>query len=213
MNDKLNFAKTIADAVAIGVKNVPSILGAVVLWLVTIWIPYLNVGTTIAITTLPIKLSRGEVINPLSIFDSNYRHQMGEYFILNSIMASGILIAMCFMLVPAIVLSMSWSMAVYLLLDKNMNWAECLTVSNRLTMGYKFKMFLITFAYCILVFASFFIFAAIADAIDVNFVTFILMFFLIVATICSSVALEAVFYRELVLKQLDAPEKTTEELA
>lgn len=46
-------------------------LGATVLWLLTIWIPYLNVGTTIAMATIPIELSKGKVISPLFIFDGN----------------------------------------------------------------------------------------------------------------------------------------------
>ena len=43
---KLDFGETLKDSVAIGVKNAPSVIAAVALWLITIWIPYLNVGTT-----------------------------------------------------------------------------------------------------------------------------------------------------------------------
>ena len=55
---KLDFGETLKDSVAIGVKNAPSVIAAVALWLITIWIPYLNVGTTIAITLLPTQLVR-----------------------------------------------------------------------------------------------------------------------------------------------------------
>lgn len=48
---KLDFAETLKDSIEIGVKNAPSIVVAVTLWLVTIWIPYLNIGTTIAFIT------------------------------------------------------------------------------------------------------------------------------------------------------------------
>lgn len=68
---KLDFGETLKDSVAIGVKNAPSVIAAVALWLITIWIPYLNVGTTIAITLLPTQLAKGEIVNPLGIFDSN----------------------------------------------------------------------------------------------------------------------------------------------
>ena len=51
---KLDFGETLKDSVAIGVKNAPSVIAAVALWLITIWIPYLNVGTTIAITLLQV---------------------------------------------------------------------------------------------------------------------------------------------------------------
>ena len=47
----LDFAETLKDSIEIGVKNAPSIVVAVILWLVTIWIPYLNIGTTIAFIT------------------------------------------------------------------------------------------------------------------------------------------------------------------
>ena len=48
---KLDFAETLKDSIEIGVKNAPSIVVAVILWLVTIWIPYINIGTTIAFIT------------------------------------------------------------------------------------------------------------------------------------------------------------------
>ena len=76
---KLDFGETLKDSVAIGVKNAPSVIAAVALWLITIWIPYLNVGTTIAITLLPTQLAKGEIVNPLGIFDSKYRRYIGEY--------------------------------------------------------------------------------------------------------------------------------------
>ena len=77
MNEKLQFMPTITDALAIATKNMASIVVAVLLWAITIWIPYVNVGTTIALATLPVKLSKGEVISPTFIFDSEYRHIMG----------------------------------------------------------------------------------------------------------------------------------------
>ena len=48
---KLDFAETLKDSIEIGAKNAPSIVVAVILWLVTIWIPYINIGTTIAFIT------------------------------------------------------------------------------------------------------------------------------------------------------------------
>lgn len=39
---KLDFGETLKDSVAIGVKNAPSVIAAVALWLITIWIPYLS---------------------------------------------------------------------------------------------------------------------------------------------------------------------------
>lgn len=84
MEEKLQFVPSLKDAFAIGVKNLVPIVLSVLLWLVTVWIPYVNVGTTIALATLPVKLSKGEMISPMFIFDSEYRHCMGEYFILQA---------------------------------------------------------------------------------------------------------------------------------
>ena len=91
---KLDFGETLKDSVAIGVKNAPSVIAAVVLFLITIWIPYINIGTFIAITLLPTQLAKGEVINPLGIFDSKYRRYMGEFLITMGLMVIPIYIAM-----------------------------------------------------------------------------------------------------------------------
>ena len=77
---KITVGGVIQEGVNIGIKNSLSLLGATLLWLITFWIPYLNVGTTIAINTIPIELSKGKVISPTFIFDAKYRRYMGEYF-------------------------------------------------------------------------------------------------------------------------------------
>ena len=112
MEEKLQFVPSLKDAFAIGMKNLVPIVLSVLLWLVTVWIPYVNVGTTIALATLPVKLSKGEMISPMFIFESKYRHCMGEYFILQAVITSAISVAFLFMIIPAIVLSLSWMLAV-----------------------------------------------------------------------------------------------------
>ena len=81
----------LSEGISLGIKNAVSLLVATVLWIVTIWIPYLNVGTTIAMTTIPIELSKGKVISPVFIFDSKYRKYMGEYFTLIGLMAMAVI--------------------------------------------------------------------------------------------------------------------------
>ena len=56
-------------------------------------------------------------------------------------MNMAILFAMIFLIIPAYVLSYAWSQAVYLLLDKEITSTEALTMSNKLTYGYKWKLF------------------------------------------------------------------------
>ena len=74
---KLNIIATIKDGIAIGMINFLSLVLTAVLYVVTIWIPYLNVGTTIAMASLPAELAKGNVVNPLFIFDGKYRKNMG----------------------------------------------------------------------------------------------------------------------------------------
>lgn len=192
MKEKLAFVPSLTDAFAIGTKNIASIVAAAVLYVLTIWIPYINVGTTIAICNLPVELSKGGVINPLSIFDSKYRHQMGEFILLYGVMIIGILVAACFMYFPAIVIGIAWSQAIYLLLDKQINWAQCLSESNKLTMGYKWKIFFLRLALCVPIMILFFIGSALGSAL--GFIFCLLVFVLAIAV---EISLDAVIYREL----------------
>ena len=58
MEKKLAFNQILSEGMQIGLKNIASVLGAVILWILTLWIPYLNVGTTIALFTMPIELAK-----------------------------------------------------------------------------------------------------------------------------------------------------------
>ena len=102
--NKITYVGVLSEGLTISVKNIASIAGAVVLWLLTIWVPYINVGTTIAIQTMPVELSKGKVISPLFIFDEKYRKYMGEYFTLTGLICMSVFPALLFMLVPGIII-------------------------------------------------------------------------------------------------------------
>lgn len=138
----LSAEKTLSDTIKIGFKNSASITGCIILWLLTIWIPWINVGTTIAIMTLPIELSRGNVISPLVIFDSKYRRRFGEVFVLVGMMSIALFFAFIWMIIPGIILSISWMLAIYFVLDDGTNPAEALSRSNRATEGSKLPIFI-----------------------------------------------------------------------
>ncbi|MGN1216510.1 MAG: hypothetical protein ACI4TD_00875 [Phocaeicola sp.] len=142
---KISVMGVLSEGISLGMKNAVSLLVATVLWIVTIWIPYLNVGTTIAMTTIPIELSKGKVISPVFIFDSKYRKYMGEYFTLIGLMAMAVIPALFFMIVPAIVIGLGWSLAIYILLDKGVAPGEAMVQSNKATYGYKWTIFGIQF--------------------------------------------------------------------
>lgn len=135
--NKVSFRLTFAEALEIGVKNAPSIIGCVVLWLLTIWVPYINVGTTIAINMLPIELAKGGVISPLGIFDAKYRKYMGDFLITTGLMIIPVFIASLFMIVPGIVLSIAWSLAYFFLFEKKKNPMQAISASNEATYGSK----------------------------------------------------------------------------
>lgn len=139
---KLSVVDVLKSGVATGTINLIPMVIAVVLWLLTIWIPYINIGTTIAICTIPIQLSKGKLISPLFIFEARYRQYMGEFFLACGFISAGVTVASFFMVIPGIVLGFAWSQALFILLDKNVNPAEALTLSNKLTAGNKFRIFL-----------------------------------------------------------------------
>lgn len=194
---RLDFATTLQDAIAIGLKNAPSVIAAVALWLVTIWVPYINVGTTIAITLLPTRLAKGEIVNPLGIFDSKYRRYMGEYFITMGLMVFPILIGLIFMIVPAIVLSLAWTLSYYFLFEKEKNPIQAIKASNDATYGSKWTMFAVQLVVGIIVGIVLGIFRFLCDLIDVEFITFIVMFVLYVLAISISMAVNASYWKQL----------------
>jgi hypothetical protein len=151
--EKLGVINTIKDGITIGIKNIGPILVNIILWILTVWIPYLNVGTTIGLFVGIIsKASRGETIPMTEIFDKNYRKYMGEYFLTSGLVGVGVGVGTVFLVIPGLVISLAWSMALLLVIDKGKNPTEAITLSNNCTYGYKWKMFGIYFlAYLALV--------------------------------------------------------------
>ncbi|MFI3262863.1 MAG: hypothetical protein R3Y26_08140 [Rikenellaceae bacterium] len=137
----LKIKQAFVESYAFALKNIPSIFGSAILWLLTIWIPYINVGTTIAMANLPIELANGNIMNPLSIFAAKYRKKMGDYLIISSISATALIGALCFMIIPAFILAMAWSVAIYVMIEWDKNPVESLKISNNLTYGSKCKIF------------------------------------------------------------------------
>ncbi len=194
---RLDFSETLKDSIEIGVKNAPSVIAAVALWLLTIWVPYINIGTTIAIALLPTELAKGEVINPLGIFDSKYRRYMGEYFITMGLMIFPIFIATLFMVVPGIVLSIAWSLAYYFLIVKGKNPIQAIKASNDATYGSKWVIFLVILVFGICAAIVMGLFRWICEAIDVAFITFVVMFILYVLVMSVGLAVDASIWKQL----------------
>lgn len=145
MKKKLDIIATIKDGVALALVNYVSILATVVLYVVSIFIPYINVGTTIAIASLPAEMAKGKVVNPIFIFDSKYRRNMGEFLILEALKMGALWVAYCFLLIPGMVIAMAWRYAEVLFVDKNKSPMEALRESNDITYGNKWRIFWIEF--------------------------------------------------------------------
>jgi uncharacterized membrane protein len=190
---KIDVLTAIKTSVDWGIKNIISLIGAVVLWILTIWIPYLNVGTTIAILTIPIELSKGNTINPTFIFDAKYRKYMGEFFILSGIRSIAITVGTLFFIIPGIVLSIAYSMSNLLLLDKEMGPLEALTKSNKLTYGNKWRMFFSQYALIIALVIVMFVLGLIPV------VGSILKIIVLILASPVLLSLQAYFYKTLVL--------------
>ena len=125
-----------------GIKNLLPVLVNAVLWIITIWIPYLNVGTTIGMTAgVVAKMSRGETIAMTEIFDPQYRKRMGEFFLVIGFIFLGIFAGFIFFIIPGYVISLSWILAPLLVVDKKMNPIEAIHKSNSLTYGKKWTIF------------------------------------------------------------------------
>lgn len=197
MGEKITFPGVLSEGIGIGLKNAPSLLGAVILWLLTIWIPYLNVGTTIAIASIPIALSEGKVISPLFIFDKKYRATMGEYFMLTGLMAIAIFPAMMFMVIPAIVIGTAWSLSVFILIDKQVSPTQAIVQSNKATMGYKWTIFGVQFVLAVA--------AAILAGIftKIPYIGVVLYLCVIIVMVVAMLGCNSVIYRKLV-KEADA---------
>jgi len=201
MTDKLAVVDTIKEGVGIGTRNIGPILVNVLLWIVTIWIPYINVGTTIGLTAgIVSKASRGEMIPMTEIFDSKYRKYMGEFFLASGLIGVGVGIGTIFAIIPGIVIALAWSLAILLVVDKGKNPTEAITLSNNCTYGYKARMFGIYFLVSLIFSIVNSIVAGIGSALNNDVVTVITSFVVILSAVFQifvCIGLQASIYKQL----------------
>lgn len=140
--NELSVGAIVGNGVKQGLSSAGAIIVNVILWVLTAWIPYLNVGTTIGLTVgLVAKAGRGEPISPTEIFNPVYRKQMGDYFLVTALVSIGTSVAMLLLVIPGIVLSIAWSLATLLAVDKGLNPTAAITKSNNVTYGKKWTIF------------------------------------------------------------------------
>lgn len=162
MEKKLSVGTILTEGVGIGMKNIVPIIVNALLWVLTIWIPYLNIGTTIGLLVgIVSKASKGESISMTEIFNPKYRKYMGEFFLTNGLVAMGVSVGFLMFIIPGIVISIAWSLSLLLAVDKEINPVEAISKSNKLTYGYKGIIFGAQFIFAVILMVASAIFAKI----------------------------------------------------
>lgn len=193
-NKRLSFNRTFSEALEIGLKNSVSISLCAILLILTFWIPYINIGVMIAVLSLPVQLAKGEIINPMSVFDSKYRRYIGEVLIAYGLIASATLFSILFMIIPAIVISVAWSLWLYILIDKNKNPIQAIKASNDATYGSKWTIFLVRLCMGI----CFMVVNLVVSIIFADyFIGLIILLLLVILEISISISLNASIWRQL----------------
>lgn len=140
---RLDFGQTLKGGLQLGIKNAATIIGATILYVITVWIPYINIGTTIAFfTVLPVKLGKGESFSPTEIFDAKYRENMSDFFLVLGLYNAGVGMAMLLFVVPGIIITWAWMLAAALVINEGSKPFEALKQSYNATYGSKWPIFL-----------------------------------------------------------------------
>lgn len=137
----LSVGTIIANGFSIGFKNLFRIIGCYILWGITFWIPYINVGTTIGLYGIVVKMSKNEPFGVGEIFKREYRTIMPEFLLLLALYGITLYFAYIFIIIPGIILSIAWGFSFYFLIDKGLGVTESLKASNKTTYGYKWDIF------------------------------------------------------------------------
>ena len=138
-----SYSAILREGFGSGFRNALSLFAIWILTILTIWIPYLNVGALIANASLAPLWSSGKSVNPFQIFDSKYRKHMGEFYLTILCMAIGYIFFSALMIFPALVLIYSWMFAPFMVVYKDMPFGKALRISNECTYGYKWSMFFV----------------------------------------------------------------------
>lgn len=186
---KLALVETLAEGCTLAVANVIPLILTVILYILTCWVPYLNVGTTIGLMRLIIDMTKGKVIDPLSIFQKENFSGLGDFFLLIGLMSIGLAVAACFMFVPAIIMGIAWNYALYLMIEKKISPFKAISLSEKVTNGEKWNIF---FIYLVATIAVILVIAVFASIPKVGGIFALLLSILACALF---VAIEAVMYR------------------
>ena len=140
MNQVISFIDVIKSSFKIAKKYRFKVILSYLLWLITFWIPYLNIGTTIGLKKMIVKMSHDDSFSPLDIFDSENRKNIDVFLILWFISSNLIIIAsFVFLFFPGYVMYFALSQIYLLFIDKNLGSIESIRESYRITYGEKWQ--------------------------------------------------------------------------
>ena len=139
---------------------------------------------------MPKKADLEKSVTQVEIFDTGIAMLAG-------LMIIPVFIASLFMIVPGIVLSIAWSLAYFFLFEKKKNPMQAISASNEATYGSKWTMFFVLLAFVVAAYVIAGIFAWICAAIDVGFITFVVLLALVAVIMSISLAINASFWRQL----------------
>lgn len=137
----LSVGTIISNGFAKGFKYLFLYCSSLILWAITVWIPYLNIGTTIGLYALIVKMSKDEKFNLGEIFRKDYRSIFPEFLLLVGLIYIAVPLASMFVLIPGLVLSLCWLLSYYFLIDRKFGPIESLSASNKATYGFKWDIF------------------------------------------------------------------------
>jgi hypothetical protein len=184
---KLNFKQTLVDAFNLGIANILNLLLTALLWIITVWIPYLNVGTTIGFFKIIVALSKGEEIKPTSIFSKENYKGLGDFFLLFGLQTAGIIAAAMLFVAP--IVSLAWQFAFYFFVDKKVSPLKALALSYDTTCGEKWTLFFLYLVFGLIISVVCSLLAL------VPYIGGILAFAAVIACIAIVMGLEAVLYK------------------
>ena len=149
--EKLDIMQTIKEGIQYGLKNFFPLLLMVILYFLTFWIPYLNVGTSIGLYKAVIKVGRGETIDPTDIFAKENFQNLSGFFLLLGLLYIGTVVACFFMLIPGIVMGIAWGFCIYFFLDKKVSPLKSLQLSYASTYGNRWRIFAVNLLTALLI--------------------------------------------------------------
>ena len=139
---QLTIGGIISNSFGLAIKNAGSILLIMLVYILTIWIPYINLGTSIAMYAFVIAMARNVAFTVEELFSCKYRKLMGPILLLFGMSFLAIVFGLLWFVVPGMVVALAWGQASYLIVDKNLDPMEALKASYKITYGKKWTIFL-----------------------------------------------------------------------